>query len=274
MRYQTFTAEQLGISGASPDFRLTAYIGAHTTAPRPAILILPGGGYAVDSPFEGEPVALHFLAAGFQSFVLHYSLAPAARYPQQLTEAAAALAFIRKQANQLQADPNRVVICGFSAGGHLAGCLCNLWNEPFLQAALGQVNSLFRPDAGVLCYPVISAEPGSSSFDNLGVTCGLLGEHKKLSLETSVTSENPPAFLWHTFADEMVPVFHTLRYAEALRANGVPFELHVYAEGPHMLSLATEHTAWRPELNCPQAATWTGLCESWLKNAVFRRCTR
>ena len=78
---------------------------------------------------------------------------------------------------------------------------------PLIQTELGLAPTDVRPDAGVLCYPVISAalSAGGSTFPNL------LGEDWKrsgrvdLSLETSVTPTNPPAFLWTTWEDGSVP---------------------------------------------------------------------
>ena len=232
--------------------------------PRWGVLILPGGGYGVVAPAEGEPVALAFLAAGMQAFVLEYSVAPA-RWPQAFLEAAAAVAFLRKNAARYQL--HRIAVCGFSAGGHLAGCLCNLWGDPLIQTELGLAPTDVRPDAGVLCYPVISAalSAGGSTFPNL------LGEDWKrsgrvdLSLETSVTPTNPPAFLWTTWEDGSVPMENTLAYAAALRRQGVPFDLHVFQHGPHAMGLATDECARDGEHRDPRAAGWHPLCVSWLR---------
>ena len=235
-------------------------------APRWGVLILPGGGYGVVAPAEGEPVALAFLAAGMQAFVLEYSVAPA-RWPQAFLEAAAAVAFLRKNAQRYRIHPHRIAVCGFSAGGHLAGCLCNLWGDPLIQTELGLAPTDVRPDAGVLCYPVISAalSADGSTFPNL------LGEDWKrsgrvdLSLETSVTPTNPPAFLWTTWEDGSVPMENTLAYAAALRRQGVPFDLHVFQHGPHAMGLATDECARDGEHRDPRAAGWHPLCVSWLR---------
>ena len=117
-----------------------------------------------------------------------------------------------------------------------------------------------------MCYPVITAEgpyASQKSFANL------LGEGMpipaELSLEKQVTAEHPRTFLWATVSDGSVPVENTMSYAAALRAKGVPFELHLYADGPHAMGLATEETAWKPEYVNPHAASWHKLCVEWLK---------
>ena len=227
-----------------------------------AVVICPGGAYQMLAPTEGEPAALAFLAAGVQAFVLRYSVAPAV-YPTQLLELGAAVAYLRDHAAEYGID--RVAVCGFSAGGHLAGCLANLWEAPALEA-LGREKSLLRPDAAILCYPAISAgEQGCPGlFETLlGGTPG--PEHTPLSLETSVSAQNPPSFLWCTCSDQMVPMENTLLYAGALRRAGVLFELHIFPSGPHAMSIATEESAPGPKYADPHVAQWLPLCLEWLQ---------
>ena len=100
-----------------------------------AVVICPGGGYGLTAPTEGEPVALAFLAAGVQAFVLDYSVAPD-RWPQSFLEAASAVAWVRAHAADYGVAPDRIAVCGFSAGGHLAGCVAGLWQHPVLREQL------------------------------------------------------------------------------------------------------------------------------------------
>lgn len=230
-----------------------------------AVIVCPGGGYHMLAATEGEPVALAFLAAGVQAFVLDYSVAPG-RWPQSFLELAAGVAWVRGHAAQFGVAPDRIAVCGFSAGGHLAGSLANLWGQPLLGERLGLTPEQARPDAAALCYPVITAQ---GPFAHSGCFAQLLGEGApvppELSLEESVTPANPPAFLWATVTDDTVPVENTIAYAATLRAAGVPFELHLYGSGPHAMGLATPQSAWSPEYANPHAASWHGLCVEWLK---------
>jgi acetyl esterase/lipase len=229
------------------------------------VLILPGGGYHVIAESEGEPVALAFLGAGVQAFVLEYSIAPDARWPQALRETAAAVAYLRQNAERYGIDPHKIAVCGFSAGGHLAGCAANLWGHEALNG-LGLSPEAVRPDASILCYPVISDDP---KFGHVGSFTQLLGEGvetpRELWLENSVTAQTPPTFLWATVTDDTVPVENTMTYAAALRREGVPFELHLYGDGPHAMGLATADSAWNPDFTNPHAASWHGLCVEWLR---------
>lgn len=227
------------------------------------VIVLPGGGYQVNAKSEGEPVALAFLNAGVQAFLLEYSVAPV-RWPQQLLETAAAIAWLRGHAGEYGVAPDKIAVCGFSAGGHLAGCAANLWQHSEIRSKLGIVDEQARPDAAILCYPVITmGEFGSS------MTRGnLFGEGRiapETSLESSVTGQNPPTFLWATYTDSSVPVENSLMYVNALREKNVPFELHIFGKGPHAMGLATGESAWQADHTDTQAANWHNLCVNWLK---------
>lgn len=227
------------------------------------VLVLPGGGYQVNAKSEGEPVALAFLGAGMQAFLLEYSVAPA-RWPQALLETAAAIAWLREHAANYGVAPDKIAVCGFSAGGHLAGCAANLWNSPLVTDALGLTGEQARPDAAILCYPVITM----GQFGSDTTRSNLFGEGpiaEEASLENSVTEHNPPTFLWTTYTDGSVPMENTLIYAAALRGHHVPFELHVFSQGPHAMGLATGESAWQADHTDLRASAWHPLCTGWLK---------
>ncbi len=233
---------------------------------RGAVLICPGGGYGFTSEREAEPIALQFNAAGYHAFVVYYSVAPR-RHPQPLLDVSRAMCIIRENAEKWRVHPEKIAVCGFSAGGHLAASLGVFWQQSYLQNADGIQNSLNRPDALILCYPVIT----SGSYAHRGSFDNLLGENPsqalldEMSLEHQVNDQTPPAFIWHTFNDNAVPVENSLLFASELRAHGVPFELHIYPEGSHGLSLATEETDDGSMGIHPHVATWIGLCTEWLR---------
>lgn len=231
---------------------------------RPAMLVLGGGGYAYVSERETECVALQFLAKGFCAFTLDYSVAPV-RYPAQLNEAAMAMAYIRENAGKFGTDAAHVAVIGFSAGGHLAAMAGNIWNEEDIAEKLNKPASLFRPDAAVLCYPVISSGEKShgGSFNNLCGEDAALKE--RLSVEKRVTPESCPAFIWTTADDGAVPSENSLLMAAAYKKQGVPFELHIFESGVHGLSIATEETGY---VNVP-VQQWLPMCLTWLKNRGF-----
>ena len=232
---------------------------------RPAVIICPGGAYRRRSDREGEPVALRFLAEGMQAFVLQYSVEPS-EYPCALLELAAAVAVIRENSEAWSVDPGRILVCGFSAGGHLAAALGTRWKEAFIGRALGSGNYQWKPDGMILCYPVISLE----EYGHEESRRYLLGSREKelagkLSLQRRVSADTVPAFIWCTQEDEQVPMENSLLFAAALRANHVSLELHIYEKGEHGLSLCDETTANRPSRIVPDNAGWLGAAVRWIR---------
>ncbi len=236
---------------------------------RPVVIVCPGGGYRFVSPREAEPVALQFVAMGCHAAVLDYAVAPA-HWPDASLQLAMAIAHVRAHAAEYHIDPRKVVVAGFSAGGHLAATSGTLWNDAALYGPLGEEPRAIRPDAMILSYPVITSGEFAhqGSFDHLTTgapeqcDAALAGA---LSLETRVTADTPPAFLWHTADDGHVPVENSVLFFSALHRCGVPAELHIFPHGYHGLSLATPETM-RAEGNGtqPECAQWLELARRWL----------
>lgn len=204
------------------DVTLTTYL--HDLSPkfpnavrRQTVLILPGGGYETLSDREAEPVALAYLAQGFNAFVLRYSVGAAAHWPQPLEDAEEAMELIVENSERWNVDCGRIAVAGFSAGGHLAAAL----------ALQGKV----KPAAMVLGYASLG-EP----------QCSLMAMQPPALLGTA-DGAAPPAFLFATYEDEIVPVTQTLRFAAELAEKEVPVECHVFQHGIHGLSLAKPFTS-------------------------------
>ena len=232
----------------------------------PALIVCPGGGYGGLADREGEPIALAMLAQGIQCFVLRYHTAPT-RYPTQLTEVAAAVCYIREHAEEYSVDPDRIFVIGFSAGGHLAGSYATHWHDIRLDQTLACNKEMLRPNGAVLCYGVLSG----MDYTHDGSMQNLLGDQdspemrKFLSFEHNVTAETPPIFLFHTVSDQAAPVENSLLAAQALAAQKIPFEMHIYPEGLHGLALAnkiTDFDDWHPAAKA--AARWIEDCADWM----------
>jgi acetyl esterase/lipase len=230
---------------------------------RPAVVVCPGGSYAFTSDREAEPVALKYCSEGFHSFVLRYSVEPAT-FPCALLELSKSIALIREHAQEWNVDPEKIIVCGFSAGGHLTASQGVFWNHDFVKNALDIQNHSCKPNAMILSYPVISSGPNKHqhSFE-----C-LLGDQYNeknlefLSLENQISSDTPPTFLWHTMEDTCVPVENALLFASSLRKKDIPFELHVYQRGGHGLSLANEVTN-NVLVDCQN---WIDMSIRWIKD--------
>jgi acetyl esterase/lipase len=248
---------------------LTPFFPAAGKATGAAMVICPGGGYEMLAPHEGEGYARWLNGYGITAFVLKYRLGSAGyHHPTMLQDAARAVRLVRARAGDWNLDPHRVGIMGSSAGGHLASTALTHFDAGRPDAADPAERVSSRPDLGILCYAVITMD----RFTHQGSRRNLLGTNaspalvRELSNELQVTSNTPPCFLWHTGEDTVVPVENALQFAAALRAAGVPFDLHIYQKGGHGLGLGTR------DYHASEVASplpWAADCVYWLKAQGF-----
>jgi len=226
---------------------------------RGMVLVLPGGGYDHKAAHEGAPIAERLNRGGIAAAVLDYRVAPY-RAPVPQWDAMRAVQWLRHLAPEYSYQPDHVAILGFSAGGHLAASVTYLDVDPapIAQDALSALDP--RPDAAVLCYPVITTGPFAHPESIQHVTGGdpRLMEH--LSLEKQVRGDMPPCFLWHCVGDEAVPVENSLLLASAMQRAVVDYECHLFAGGAHGISMCNQEV----ETPYPAAAEWVKLCKTWL----------
>lgn len=226
---------------------------AHKT--RPALVICPGGAYRWRSPREKDAPAFEFLSMGYQVFILEYSCMEEAKAYRPLRELAAAVALIRDRHEEWHIDPKKVAVLGFSAGGHLAASLGAFWNDPALGFPAG-----VRPDALVLCYPVISTGEFAHEESAVWVSGGDESLREKMNLQDRITPDFPPTFLWHGGEDTSVPPENSLMLAMELKKNKVPFEFHLFGTGVHGISTCTQEVETPDEV----CRAWISLCRTWL----------
>lgn len=267
--------EKVSMSEKYSNVTLTSYVNddafdMSAASRRRAVIVCPGGGYHFLSEREAEPIVSRFFGAGFNVFLLRYSVAPDTKSYEPLKQAAHAIAHVRENAERYKIDPDKIYIIGFSAGGHLACSAGVLWDHPVLKREFeGKPEGINRPNGMILSYPVITAGEFAhrGSIKNLN-NVDDYGEEliEEWSLERHVNKTTPPAFIWHTVTDACVPVQNAFKISEALLNNGVPFELHIFPEGPHGLSLANEETAnGKPDKINPHVAAWVELAIKWAK---------
>ncbi len=288
MKYNTIELkvpyEKAGLSGDGCNPVLVEYIAEQSQEidrhMRPAVLIIPGGGYEWVSEREGEPIAFALLTKGVQCYVLKYSCIRKS-FPLDLLEAATALAYIREHALENDINPHDIAVMGFSAGGHLAASLAVHWNKNFVKEPLGFTEE-HKPDSLILAYPVISStDTHQGSIDNLLAEDSYLplgglestfgiGYLKKedreelISLEKQVNADTPKSFIWHCADDGCVPVSNSLRFAAALNDHHIPFAMHIYQNGGHGLALGDEVTAKEESQINVDAAGWIKLVCDWI----------
>lgn len=238
---------------------------------RPFILICPGGGYHGCSPREAEPVARAYMAKGYNAGILYYSVKENTEslYNGDIDvakphyEVAKSICIIRDNAEKWNIEKDKIAVIGFSAGGHLAGCSSILWNDKKLLKVLNCEEGYNRPDAAILSYPVITSgeKAHRGSFVNLLGDFSTEENLERYSLEKQVDSSCPPTFIWHTSEDNCVPVENSTYLATALAGAGVKFEMHIFPNGTHGMSLATREVL--PEKD-DYVARWFELSVNWL----------
>ncbi len=231
---------------------MTAYLTA-TWYDHPAVIIYPGGGYAGREAHEGAHIAQFYQSKGFQAFVVDYRLYPN-RFEAILADAQRAIKVIRKNARQYRVDPNKIFVAGFSAGGHLAACTATMEDISKIGDSYDDVDA--RPTGAILGYPVILANrPDGEIATSIRRLVSETYPASSLSLEKRVTQETPPCFLWHTFEDTTVDMRNSLSFAEALKTQGVHFEMHIFPKGKHGLGLAQLY---------PDVGTWPEMSVQWM----------
>ena len=231
---------------------------------RPAVIVCPGGAYEFTSEREAEPVAIKYNAAGFHTFVLDYSVAPSS-YPAALCELSKAVKYVKDIAEENNIDRDRIFVVGFSAGGHLVASLGVHHSRPEVLKFADVTEGENIPAGLILGYPVITGDETKAHMGSIDNFVGGKEEVRPLSyLENYVTDKTPQCFIWHTFSDNAVPVANSLRFADALEASGVKFELHIYPNGEHGLSLADETTATNEEGCVSAAQNWIDMSIRWI----------
>ena len=209
---------------------------------RPAIIILPGGGYNFCSEREADPIALVYLRAGFQAFILRYSVAEHKAWRNPLDDYEQAYKLICEKSEEWAVDTERIAVIGFSAGGHLAGCAATI--------------SSCKPNAAVLAYPVLKKETAKRCCENAP------------DVVEAVDENTCPCFVFASRNDNVVPVENTIDFISAMNKNGVGFECHIYSDAPHGFSVADE-TVNDMGLNmCSRVPDWTADSVAWLKETL------
>lgn len=230
---------------------------------RIAVIVCPGGGYGTILEREADVVALRYQAYGLQAFVLRYSVG-AGKYRVAVEELAETIRFIRSNADKWDIDVNKIAVCGFSAGGHVAASLGCYWKQA---SFLGKPDDI-KPNALCLCYPVITAGiyRHEESISNCLADESL--RYENVSLELQVDENMPPVFLWHNADDDVVSVLNSILLLQRLSEVKVLYEAHIFPQGGHGLSLCDECTAAIESQIDKVSGQWFELSLQWMRRIL------
>lgn len=284
------------------DVTLTTYIlddskETRAGAPRPAVVICPGGAYLNCSDREAEPMAMKFLSMGYHAFVLRYSVyskggfdeidykkpfekKEECLYPAQIRELGMTMNMLRDNADKWHINKDQIAICGFSAGAHNCAMYSVYWNKPIVSDFVGVDAEKLRPNAMILGYPLTDYTFMKTTMGDDVIAKGLfsmsniafLGEadpddDKLLEISPAklVNDAVPPTFIWATANDELVPVQHSLLFASSLADAKIPYEMHIYEDGSHGLSAADQTSASAQRECRPLIQPWVDTAFAWLQ---------
>jgi acetyl esterase/lipase len=248
---------------------LTTYVADHRYEKRPAMLVIPGGGYCYCSEREAEPIAIAFMAKGYNCFVLNYSVEGKAKFPRPLVDAALAMKCIRRNAEKFNIDTSRMFAVGFSAGGHLCALLGSLWDADILYKEIPDLEKGEARQTGtILAYPVISAHVRTHQVTFMrisGTTEPKVENFLPYSIDDLVSEKSAPIYVFHTATDTCVPVENSIALMMALAKKNIPFAARIYPQGQHGFALANRQT-WVGQEGCliPDAESWVDDTAAWM----------
>lgn len=220
---------------------------------RPVVVVCPGGGYSILNEREGDAVALRYQSYGIQGVVLNYSVGRGS-YLNAVDELRNLILYLRTNSRELDINPNKIIICGFSAGAHLG-------------LSVASDDEMTRPNGIICCYPVVSADKKICHDESINnaMACAYV-TREQLSMELTVNKKWPPVFVWHNVDDKEVSVSNSIYLMQALTRNGVSYESHIWPSGGHGLSLADETTARVEGQINYSCAKWFEYSIDWIKD--------
>lgn len=275
-----------GISNAT----LTAYIQDsfqeyQSITERPAVILCPGGAFLGITEKEAEPVALQFIAEGYQVFLLRYSVGlEAARLPNPMIDAAKAISFVRENAKRWYINPNKIILTGFSTGGFVAAALGATWQEDYLSKALNVDNSILKPNALLLAYPILDMKLLQEQLKNKSQEMQTLIEMMfqviygtqypnqaqldEWKIRRRITASMPPTFLWSTTEDGIIGNSANLEFVQILNAINIPYEFHLFQLGPHGISLGDYRVGYSEKQvkSFGNSIKWIDMALNWISD--------
>lgn len=251
---------------------------------RPFVLVLPGGAYAFTSDREAEPVALRFNSIGCHAGVLWYTtrdIVP--NVPRNaFEEAMMAVKWVREHAEEYLIHTDQIIVCGFSAGGHLAIECATMWHESWIAEKLHCSSDMLKINLAIPCYAAGKAEKMPAGENGPMMLHARQSGNMRFFGSDDPTDEQveaynclrrigrhtPPMFIWHTYEDRLVDVSNSIELAWNMKKHAIPFELHIFEKGEHGLALADRTTARKDSHKNAHVYHWFELCEEWLSNYI------
>lgn len=261
---------------------------------RPAIIVAPGGAYAIHATKESEPVAIQFMQMGYQVIVLKYSVGSDrahpekgilrhVKYPMQVIEMFETMHIVKQHADEWHIDPEAVFLMGFSAGGHVCASCGVRWRDPALLQQLSFVpqDKELKAKGIVLGYPFLV--PNSAEFFQAHALKEVekvqsIMNHvlyqtdtpaqtdlDKVNLLNYINQDTVPVFLWHSIDDPVVDARNSTRFITKLLENGIQAEYHLFGHGEHGKALENRLTHMDDQQIDTHLNQWIELADHWMR---------
>ncbi|MFI3238522.1 MAG: alpha/beta hydrolase [Lachnospiraceae bacterium] len=232
---------------------------------RPVVIVCPGGGYKMVSERETTPIATQFMASGYHTVILRYTVGEHT-FPSQLVELSKVVLYLREHAVALRVDPNQIMIEGCSAGGHLATSYCELWKDSLIRdysdISMEQVE-LLRPNGAILSYPAVLFDDFIYYYIDKDKYSYYID---RMNLDEYVDEDFPRTFVWHTFDDSIARADNSIELVRSLYAKGIPTEFHMYEFGDHGRSIAKDFVRQPSDTrDLGNIDTWVEMACKWIK---------
>ena len=235
------------------------------SGPHAAVIVMPGGGYThLVMEKEGAVEAKWLAAHGISAFVLAYRLSPAYRFPAPILDGSRAVRYVRAHAAELGIRADQVGVSGYSAGGHLASYLSTVHSagDPSAADPVDRVSD--RPDFAIIAYGRMDLSTDTPrpapTTASPGMEIVLAATTQQIGILPRVSADTSPSFIYSTTGDQTVDSRNASRYYTALKAAGVPAELHIFELGPHGTGFGEKLPAAERELSI-----WPTLLANWLQ---------
>ena len=226
------------------EMHIDIYSSKSIQTPKPVILFIFGGGWRSGNKKMEAPMAIHFAKLGYVTATVEYRLSPEALYPAALFDVKTAIRWMRKNANLLNINPDKISISGTSAGGQIAALIgatnnSNLFvDSTFYSEYSSNVQAVIDID-GVLAFIHPESGEGADKPGKPSAATSWFGgnqiEKEELWNEASALShvnENMPPIL---FINSSIPRFHAGRndMIKILDSLDIYSEVHEHPNTPH-----------------------------------------
>lgn len=234
---------QYGVANGKP-LRLDAYLPPSDAGPRPAVVMIHGGGWRAGDKTSWAPEATRLAERGWVAFSVNYRLDEPSPFPAEIEDVQAAVRWVRSHAGEYRVDPDRIGALGESAGGHLTAMLATLGNGARHADARITVGAAWSPPVDLSALARSRGDEWASRL--MGCTLATCPDRlAQASPVTHVDRSDAPLYLVNS-TDELVPLSQAQSMAARLKGAGVDHRLDVFPGNRHALDFRAD--AWAPTL--------------------------